>query len=198
MIKAIVVDDEILALNYLTNLLRTFPLIHIINTYTNKTNILEDIQKQSVDVVFLDIEMADGNGLDLAEDIYSLSPSIQIVFVTGYAKYAVKAFEINSIDYLLKPVTPRRLAITIKRLSEKSTDNKVNRKSENESLFIQCFREFQLFKDGEPLHFKTAKVKELFAYFVTFMNSYIPRDRIIESLWPNQDCKKRKSTSIHA
>jgi two-component SAPR family response regulator len=192
MIKAILVDDEILALNYLTNLLQTFPIIHIINTYTDKTSILEDIQKQTVDVVFLDIEMTDGNGLDLAEAIYSISPSIQIVFVTAYAEYAVKAFEINSIDYLLKPVMQKRLATTIQRLSEKITEYKGNQKLENVSLSIQCFREFQLLKDGEPLHFKTAKVKELFAYFVTFMNTYIPRDRIIDRLWPNQDSKKAK------
>lgn len=192
MIKAILVDDEILALDYLTNLLQAFPIIHIINTYTDKTSILEDILSQTVDVVFLDIEMADGNGLDFAETIYSLSPSIQVVFVTAYAEYAIKAFEINSIDYLLKPVMPNRLAKTIQRLSEKIIVDKVDRKLENPSLYIQCFYEFQVLKDGELLHFKTAKVKELFAYFVTFMNTYIPRDRIIDSLWPNYDSKKAK------
>jgi two-component SAPR family response regulator len=192
MIKAILVDDEILALNYLTNLLEAFPMIHIINTYTDKTSILEDIQKETVDVVFLDIEMADGNGLDFAETIYSLSPSIQIVFVTAYAEHAIKAFELNSIDYLLKPVMPKRLAKTIQRLSETIINNKVDRKLEKPSLTIQCFHEFQVLKDGELLHFKTAKVKELLAYFVTFMNTYIPRDQIIESLWPDHDRKKAK------
>lgn len=192
MIKAILVDDEILALNYLTKLLQEFPMIQIVNTYTNKSSILEDIQKQTVDVIFLDIEMADGNGLDFAETIYSLSPSIQIVFVTAYAEHAIKAFELNSIDYLLKPVMPNRLAKTIQRLSENISNHKVKRKIGNPPLSIQCFHEFQVLKDGEQLHFKTAKVKELFAYFVTFMNTYIPRDRIIDSLWPNHDQKKAK------
>jgi two-component SAPR family response regulator len=192
MIRAILVDDEILALNYLTNLLQAFPMIHIINTYTDKTSILEDIQKQTVDVVFLDIEMADGNGLDFAETIYSLSPSIRIVFVTAYAEHAIKAFELNSIDYLLKPVMQNRLAKTIQRLSETIINNKVDQKLEKPSLAIQCFHEFQVLKDGELLHFKTAKVKELLAFFVTFMNTYIPRDRIIDSLWPNYDSKKAK------
>jgi len=196
MIKAILVDDEILALNYLTKLLQAFPMIQIINTYTDKTSILEDIQKQTIDVIFLDIEMADGNGLDFAETIYSLSPSIQIVFVTAYAEHAIKAFELNSIDYLLKPVMPSRLAKTIQRLSKNVIDHKVEREMGNPPISIKCFHEFQVLKDGEQLHFKTAKVKELFAYFVTFINTYIPRDRIIDHLWPNHDQKKAK-ISLH-
>ncbi|MCA1024518.1 response regulator [Cytobacillus kochii] len=193
MIKAILVDDEKLSLDLLTKQLHAFPEIEIVKAYSQQTNILEDIKQEMIDVAFLDIELTEGNGLDLAESILSIDESIFIVFVTAHAQHAVKAFEINSIDYLLKPVMPKRLKTTVNRLIEKIKKNRKDEApKEKIPLFIQCFGEFNVFLNKEPLQFKTAKVKELFAFLFTYMDTYVHRDYLIENIWPNQDSKKAK------
>jgi two-component system, LytTR family, response regulator len=194
MIEAIIIDDEELSLFALYKKLQAFPTIHVAKTYTKHEQILNDLKKEKIDVAFLDIEMASLNGLDLAEAILSTQPSIQIVFVTAYSEYAVKAFEIDSVDYLLKPVMTKRLETTINRLIakiDKKKDIQI-KEATKKPLIITCFNEFQVFQDHQPVQFKTAKVKELFAFLLTHKNSYIHRDVIIESLWPEQDYKKSK------
>lgn len=194
--RVIIVDDEELSLLSLEKKLQKFPNIQVVKTYSNQAQVLEDIKKEQIDVAFLDIQMREENGLDLAESILSLQSSIHIVFVTAHSEYAVQAFEINSIDYLLKPVTTMRLQKTIHRLTEQIEKVKAQNVPDNSSstprLIIQCFNELQVFYNGRPLHFKTAKVKELFAFFLTHFHTYLHRDIIIDSLWPLQDYKKSK------
>lgn len=193
MIKAILVDDEKLSLDLLTKQLQAFPEIEIVKAYSQPTNILEDIKQEKIDVAFLDIELTEGNGLDLAETILTIDASIYIVFVTAHAQHAVKAFEINSIDYLLKPVMHKRLKTTVDRLIEKIKKSRNYETPKDKiPLYIQCFGEFNVFLNNEPLQFKTAKVKELFALLFTYMDTYVNRDYLIENLWPNQDSKKAK------
>ncbi|MBB6443962.1 response regulator [Bacillus benzoevorans] len=194
MIRTIIVDDEEFSLLSLENKLKEFPDICIVHTYTKQEKILSDLKREKVDVAFLDIEMGELNGLDFAEAILSIQSSIHIVFVTAHSEYAVKAFEINSIDYLLKPVTKRRLQKTINRLKEKIGEIKdpPTQESPDNTLKIRCFHELQAFQNEQPIHFKTAKVKELFGFLLTHMHEYINRDVLIESLWPDQDYKKSK------
>src|SRR5699024_10415720 len=78
----------------------------------------------AADVLFLDIEMPNTNGLELAEKIIEVNPNIEIVFVTAYNEYAVQAFEVNALDYLLKPVKTERLAKTLARLDENNDSKK--------------------------------------------------------------------------
>ncbi len=194
MIRAIIVDDEELSLISLEKKLHAFPNILVVKSYTNHNHILDDIKKENIDIAFLDIEMIGLNGLDLAEAILSIQSSIHIVFVTAHSEYAVQAFEINSIDYLLKPVTSRRLQKTMDRLTEmkeKST-NTITEENFTSPLVVNCFGELHVFHDNQLLHFKTAKVKELFAFLLTHINKYIHRDIIIESLWSEQEYKKSK------
>lgn len=136
--------------------------------------------------------MGKQNGLIFADLIHDKFPHIQIVFVTAHDEYAVKAFEIESLDYLLKPVTSTRLKKTIERIIG-SLDLESKAVEESPSKFvIHCFNEFQFLKDNLPISFKTVKVKELFAFFVIHQNKPIHRDVLIESLWPNQDYNKSK------
>lgn len=194
MIRAMIIDDEALSVASLKRKLDAFPDITVVKSYTDQTHILEDIKEEGIDVAFLDIEMAGLNGLDLADAILSVQPMTHIVFVTAHSGYAVRAFDINSIDYLLKPVTSKRLEKTIDRLTERVENPPPSIADETTAgtLAVNCFGEFQAFYDNKLLHFRTAKVKELFAFLLTHMNKFIHRDIIIESLWPGQDYKKSK------
>lgn len=193
MIRVVIVDDEKYSIISLEKKLQRFPDIQVVKTYSNHENVLADLRNNKMDAAFLDIEMTAFNGLDLAEEMQAIHSSILIVFVTGHTDYAVKAFEVNSIDYLLKPVTQSRLQKTIDRLREKIQSSKEPAPLPSaRQLTIRYFSEFQVWYNREPLHFTTAKVKELFAFLLTHRDTYVHRDIIIDNLWPNQDYKKSK------
>jgi two-component system LytT family response regulator len=111
--RAILVDDERLARSSLRALLAEHPEIEIVGEAANGRQAKEMIEENRPDVVFLDIQMPGGSGFDLLEQ---LEDPPAIVFVTAFDEYAVRAFEVNAVDYLLKPVNPQRLAVAVARL----------------------------------------------------------------------------------
>ncbi|NRB41674.1 MAG: response regulator [Pseudomonadales bacterium] len=108
--NVILVDDEPLARQELSYLLRDFPDLNIIAEACNITEAADQIETLKPDLVFLDINMPEGDGFDLLERL-SFIPAI--VFTTAYDQYAIKAFEVSALDYLLKPIDPTRLGQAI-------------------------------------------------------------------------------------
>jgi two-component system LytT family response regulator len=150
MIKAIIIDDERLARNELRKLLVDFPEIEVVAEGANANEGLEKIESINPDLVFLDIQMPGKTGFDMLAE---LDKAPHIIFTTAYDEYALKAFEVNALDYLLKPVEPRRLADAIQKLhiqEEKeqsgTQDAAVNRDMlhEDDQVFV---------KDGERCWF---------------------------------------------
>jgi two-component system LytT family response regulator len=121
--KAIIVDDERLARNELRRLLAAHPEVEILDEAANVDEALEKIRHHDPDVVFLDIQMPGKTGFDLLEE---LDRSPRIIFTTAYDEYAIKAFEFNALDYLLKPIDPARLSEAIKKIIiEKKEDEEI-------------------------------------------------------------------------
>ena len=115
--KALLIDDERLARNELRRLLAVFPAITIAGEATNAKQAREQIAALKPDLLFLDVQMPGETGMQLLE---SLEPPVpEVIFTTAYDEFAVKAFELNALDYLLKPVDPARLAAAIERLQIK-------------------------------------------------------------------------------
>ncbi len=112
---AIIIDDERLARVNLKRLLESYSEIEVVAEAGSCASAIKAIKTFKPGVVFLDIQLMGETGFDLLEKI---GPYRKIVFVTAYNEYAIRAFEINAIDYLLKPVNPLRLAETIKRLNK--------------------------------------------------------------------------------
>ncbi|MCU0372753.1 MAG: LytTR family DNA-binding domain-containing protein [Ignavibacteria bacterium] len=110
---AVIVDDERLARKELISMLKEYPEINVIAEAGSADTAEDIINNNKPDVIFLDIQMPGKSGITLLEKI---SPDIKIIFVTAYDEYAIKAFEINALDYLLKPVNPARLKNSIQRL----------------------------------------------------------------------------------
>lgn len=119
MVKAIIVDDEVLALKNLSYALEQYKDVKILEMISSPLEALAKIIELKPDVVFLDIEMPGINGFAVAEEILKVTPRTLIVFVTAYDEYAVQAFEVNALDYLLKPVTADRMAQTIEKIKER-------------------------------------------------------------------------------
>jgi two-component system, LytTR family, response regulator len=123
--NVVIVDNEINALNYLVNILNQQEDLTIQNTFTDSIEALVYLLKNETDAVFLDIEMPNINGMYLAEQITSIFPMTNICFVTAYHDFAVRAFEINAIDYILKPYSENRVLDCIKKMSTIKPQNEV-------------------------------------------------------------------------
>lgn len=173
--KAIIIDDERLARQELKNLLAAHKDIEVVAECNNAESAKEKIKELAPDVIFLDVQMPGKTGFELLEEI-SVVPDV--VFVTAYDDHAIKAFEINAFDYLLKPVQPQRLAETIKKLTLKeSSDKKENNTplTEEDRVFI---------KDGEKCWFVKLSNIRLFESEGNYVRVYFDTNRplILRSL----------------
>jgi two-component system, LytTR family, response regulator len=149
--KAIIIDDERLARAELRRLLQEFPEIEVLDEASNADEGISKIEAYNPDLIFLDIQMPGKTGFDLLTE---LDRSPHVIFTTAYDDYALKAFEVNALDYLLKPVEPKRLADAIQKLStvEHANHNHLTYiPSENKSLLTEQDQVFV--KDGERCWF---------------------------------------------
>jgi DNA-binding LytR/AlgR family response regulator len=124
MLRVVLVDDEKLSLDELSFILSKNSEIEIIGKYLDPLTALEFIKKNKPEIVFLDIQMPEIDGFTLAEEICKMDFSVSIVFATVFDKYAMKAFEMNAIDYVLKPFSEKRLEITMDKIRERYNCNK--------------------------------------------------------------------------
>ncbi len=115
MYRALIVDDERLARNELKKLLLDFPGIEVIGEAANAKEGIEKIDSLVPDLVFLDIQMPGQSGFDM---LCELEKAPHVIFITAYDEFALKAFEVNALDYLMKPVEPKRLADAILKLQQ--------------------------------------------------------------------------------
>lgn len=116
MIKTLIVDDERLARAELKRLLSAHPQIEILAEAASADEARQVLAELPIELVFLDIQMPGTTGLELATN---LNPQLQFVFCTAFDAYALDAFELNALDYLVKPVDPDRLCKTLQRLADK-------------------------------------------------------------------------------
>ncbi|BAV09012.1 two component transcriptional regulator, LytTR family [Filimonas lacunae] len=149
-VKAIIVDDERLARNELRKLLQEYPNIEIIDEASNADEGIEKIEQHNPDLIFLDIQMPGKTGFDL---LSGLDRAPHVIFTTAYDEYALKAFDVNALDYLLKPIEPKRLADAVGKLH----DELYKEKSEEHGGVVNrgaLTDEDQVFvKDGERCWF---------------------------------------------
>lgn len=115
MIRTIIIDDERLAREELKQLLVPFKDIKIIDEAANADEGIEKIESQKPDLVFLDIQMPGKSGFDLLEDLIDVP---WVIFATAFDEFALKAFEVNALDYLVKPIDNERLNIAVKKAIE--------------------------------------------------------------------------------
>ncbi|MBA4184437.1 MAG: response regulator transcription factor [Acidobacteria bacterium] len=140
--KALIIDDERLARAKLRSLLAEHSNIEIAGEADSVIEAVKLIENTKLDVLFLDIQMPHASGFDLLEQVET---NVKIIFVTAFDEYAIRAFEVNALDYLLKPVNPERLKQAIERLS--STNDTPEKTLEyDDFLFINTVRQSKFIK----------------------------------------------------
>ena len=147
--RAIIIDDERLARTELKKLLQDFPEIEIVDEAANAEEGIAKIDNLHPDLVFLDIQMPGKTGFEMLSE---LDRAPHVIFTTAYDEYALKAFEVNALDYLLKPIEPKRLADAVQKLNLAETkENHIAPENFNRSILSE---EDQVFvKDGERCWF---------------------------------------------
>jgi len=192
--RALLVDDERLALQRMEWLIKQHAGSELAwsGAFLDPYEALEAAQEEQPDIAFLDIELPEMNGFELAERLLLIRPKIRIVFVTAYQDYAIKAFDINALDYLLKPVTADRLLLTIQRARETISPEKADPPS-SEPATLCCFSSLS-YRDGsgqaQSFTWKTLKAEELFAYLIHRRGLTVNKQELLDLLWPDYDAKK--------
>ena len=147
--RAIIIDDERLARTELKKLLQDFPEIEIVDEAANAEEGISKIDSLHPDLIFLDIQMPGKTGFDMLSE---LDRAPHVIFTTAYDEYALKAFEVNALDYLLKPVEPKRLADAVQKLHfAEAKENHLVSENINHSMLGEDDQVFV--KDGERCWF---------------------------------------------
>lgn len=192
MIRIAAVDDELHVLERFERMVSKVKEIELCGLFQTEEQLLSYLKEYPLDAVFLDIEMPGITGLKLSEQILNLNENIDIIFVTAFNQYAVEAFELQAMDYILKPLTEERLGKTINRLLKTKRTVRYSEKS-----VIQTFGDFEVFVCGVALTWKNSKAKELLA-FLTHKNGVpVNWEKIAQALWPNYNSEKSQ-TNFHA
>lgn len=187
MIKAVLIDDERPAIRVLEHELKAYPEIAVAGSFINPLEALDKMAQLDPQVVFLDINMPQLQGIDVASRILDLCPEVQIVFVTAYDEYAVQAFELHALDYLLKPLTKERFAKTMQRVLKKERRPTVP----SRKLVLRSFGGLWVgWQDEEPIKWRTEKTKELFAFLLHHQGREVTKAEILDQLWPDEHPEK--------
>lgn len=157
------VDDELPALNILNRAIHEAVPEAELRSFQLAQDAITEVREKGFrpDVAFLDIEMPDITGLELAKVLKISYTAVNIVFVTGFSQYALDAMEQRPSGYVMKPATKDKILDELKNLR-----NPPERVREPKAVRIQCFGSFEVFVNGEPVQFHRSKSKELLAYLV--------------------------------
>ena len=147
--RAIIIDDERLARAELKKLLQDFPEVEVVDEAANAEEGIAKIEHQRPDLIFLDIQMPGKTGFDMLSE---LERTPHVIFTTAYDEFALKAFEVNALDYLLKPVEPKRLADAIQKL-QLGESKEIKPETENINNSILHENDQVFVKDGERCWF---------------------------------------------
>jgi two-component system LytT family response regulator len=168
--KVLIIDDERLARKELSNLLAEYKDIEILGEAANADEAEEMIDKLNPDLIFLDIQMPGRTGFELLE---TLEKTPKVIFTTAYDEYALKAFEFNALDYLLKPIEPKRLTESINKIrleveAQEEKEKKNNQLTVNDQVFV---------KDGDNCWFVKLKDVRLFESDGNYIKVYFDKNK---------------------
>jgi len=169
--RALIVDDERLARKELVKLLEDHPMIEVVGEAMNADEANQMVNDLNPDLLFLDIQMPGKTGFQLLEELDFVP---LVVFTTAYDEFALKAFEVNALDYLLKPIQPERLAETISKLAEKERAKTAVVRGPEKKLGLQD----QVFvKDGDRCWFVSLSNVRLFESDGNYIKVYFDANR---------------------
>lgn len=200
MIRIVAVDDELPALRRVGKLLETFEEVRVCGLFDKSMAFLEYVltEPEPIDLVLLDMDMPTLHGLELARRIRECRPEIHIAFLTAYEEFARDAFDVEALDYLLKPVMKEDLSRTIGRFLKRSGRNGGEDKQAERGITVHSFGPFTVTTDtGAQIRFRNSKGKELLAYLHHYRGKPVSKAQIMEEIWYGRDVE-RTQVNLHS
>ncbi|WP_158602241.1 response regulator [Cohnella endophytica] len=200
MIRVVAVDDEMPALRRVGKLLEEFEEVRVCGLFDKSSALLEYAltEPEQIDLALLDMEMPTLHGLELARKLRECRPEIQIAFLTAHEEFAKDAFEVEALDYLLKPVMEEDLARTFRRLAKRSGHDVADEYEPERGISVYGFGPFSVTSDsGEQIRFRNSKSKELLAYLHHHRGNPVSKAQIMEDLWYGRDVE-RTQVNLHS
>ncbi|WP_172256290.1 response regulator [Saccharibacillus deserti] len=191
--RALLVDDEKLALLHLKNMLEQQNGVRVAGMFSDANRALEEIGETAPDIVFLDIEMPEIDGLELAARIRALDEAVDIVFTSGSVRHALDAYEFYPLDYMRKPINRQRLGQTLDRARHRLEHETCREANPNSSPVLLCLGPLRVHYPGTGaayLKWRTSKAQELFAYLLHNRGRIVGRDELFGLLWNGFDSER--------
>ena len=186
--RVVIVDDENLAIDLICHFLKKYE-VNITATYTNPLEALAEVNSDMPEVIFVDIDMPEINGILLAQSIQAVFNDVIIIFVTAHSQYAIESFQVHPLDYLLKPIRVPLFDKTMENVIKQYELLSFKRAKEvkNNTVTIRCFGKLEVIKDNqEGMKFPTLKTKELLSYLICKASRLVYRDEIMTALFPGK------------
>ncbi|RXT15447.1 response regulator transcription factor [Ammoniphilus sp. CFH 90114] len=196
MIKALLIDDEEHALDLLEILLNQVGDVEMVGKFTNPLKAVEILDSLICHVVFLDMDMPRMLGLEVGKIIREKALDIDIIYVTAYDHYAISAFELEALDYLLKPVGLDRLNQSLNRIRKKRDGkNETQKKFSYQGLEIN-FDTYTVLKNGKTIEL-SVKEKQLLLYLVEHPNQVFSLDSLYSTIWGAESYRDTRTVTVH-
>ena len=178
----LVVEDEIDTLHEIVEYIKAYNPDFTCIACQDPILALEEVKLNKIDIIFLDIEMPVMSGLELASQISNNYPKVKLAFITAYNHYATEAFEVNAVDYLLKPLRKERLYRTIEKFTLSVKEAYLR-----DEITIHTFEKLVVSNGKHILKWKRQKAAEIFAFLLTNKDKPIHKNILCEVLWPEND-----------
>ena len=171
------VDDEALMLEMLCEAITEASEGSELKAFRFSSQLLDAAREKMCDVAFLDVEMPGMDGIELAKQLKELNREVNIIFVTGYAQYAIEALKLYASGFVMKPVSADAIRRELENLRFEVKPEK--------TIYAKTFGNFTLFRNNEPVHFRLAKSRELLAYLIDRNGSFVSRRELAAVLFEN-------------
>ena len=185
--RVICVDDEKPVLENFKSKVKDFLEIKNLELFQSAKAALKWVELNPVDVAFLDMEMPQMSGIELARELKKIDRNIRIIFVTAYDQYAMDAFRVDALGYLLKPYTREEIRHELEKAF-------LMRSKPKKSVKIQTIPDFVVLVDGAPMHFDRMKPEELLALLVDRAEAGVTAGEAIACLWPERTADENTQT----
>lgn len=189
--RIMIVEDEQPILELHTMLLEKYGPFEVVAAFQSPIEALNEIPKLEVDVLLLDIEMPRMTGIELAQQLVNTGIDVPIIFSTAYAQYAVEAFRVQALDYILKPMMPNAVKQMDERLQKYY--GLQPRKAKVEKLCVQLYGDVYCKKGDHAIKWPTRVTEELFYYFLLHEGNVCRKWSVIDDIWPNSEEKRALS-----
>ncbi len=186
--RTIIVDDEPFFVSTFRTELETIPGIELAGWFTDPREALAYAQQHRIDFAVLDIVMPGIDGIELGKKLKERYPNLILAYVTGYGQYALDAFKLEAVSYLMKPLTLEQLRRAARRALILFAGGRKH-------VEIRTFGSFEVFVDGVTVHFHGNKVRELFAILVDKNGGLLTAKEAITLLWEDKPYDKRTQGS---